>query len=277
MTKTTTASQLKETVWTQNVLGATGVALSLLLHSSHSSANSCWGGSATLRRLRVDGWVWRRVELWPPLVPSLHVMPSCSRVLRTLNGRLPFFFVFPKAIREIRTSKQWSDSREMDSIIFLLLFQLLPQNSSDKSPLPAKEIHFREHQATAALNKIPHHGFGLTPRPLSPLCPGFTSDYTQLWHNDSPWTHPALSQRASTSEKTKKQGDSDFPFALKLVLERLARVGPAYSHGNCDGTSTILIICASLLANFYDRVLHRSERAVRGITKQTRPQKSHLK
>lgn len=116
--------------------------------------------------------------------------------------------------------------------------------------------------------------------PSPPTQPPFVqvlSAYKQLWHNDSPWTHPALSQRASTSEKTKKQGNSDFPFALKLVLERLARVQPAYSHGNCDGTSTILIICASLLANFYDRVLHRSERAVRGITKQTRPQKSHLK
>lgn len=109
VTKTTTASQLKETVWTQNVLGATGVALSLL-HSSHSSANSCWGGSATLRRLQVDGWAWRRVELWPPLLPSLHVMPSCSRVLRTLNGRLPsfFFFRFPLSYqgdKNVKTGK----------------------------------------------------------------------------------------------------------------------------------------------------------------------------
>lgn len=140
------------------------------------------GDSATLRRLRVDSWVWRRVELWPPLLPSLHVMPSCSQFWEhPTGGYLFFLFVFPKAIREIRTSKQWSDSREMDSITFLLLFQLLPQNSSDKSPLPAKEIHLREHQVTAALNKIPHHGLGLTPPPHSPpLCPGFICLHTTM-------------------------------------------------------------------------------------------------
>lgn len=94
----TTASQLKETMWTQrNVLGATGVALSLLLHSSHRSANSRWG---TRQPCDTSGSTAECEDALNFDLPSSPLCMWCLHALSSENTQREatfFFFVFPQS------------------------------------------------------------------------------------------------------------------------------------------------------------------------------------
>lgn len=103
----------------------------------------------------------------------------------TLRRQEATFFSL-KAKWEIRTSKQWHHTPGEWIQLFSCSysFQSLLRNSSDKLLLPAKEIHLKEHQVTAALNKMTH---------------------LPTFRNNSPWTHSALSQHVLMSEKQKNK------------------------------------------------------------------------
>lgn len=88
----------------------------------------------------------------------------------------------PKATREIGTSKQWHHTPgEWIQLFFSYSysFQSLLRTSSNKLPLPAQEIHLKEHQVTAALNKMTHLSpcpslicaHILQQKPVNALCP----------------------------------------------------------------------------------------------------------
>lgn len=119
----------------------------------------------------------------------------------------------PKATQEISTSKQWHHTPGEWIQLFSYSYTFLSflRNSRDKSPLPAKKIHLKEYRVTAALHKMTH---------LSP-CPSFICAHIS---QQQPLNTSCPESACVDERKNKKKGDSDFPFALKPVLEHIGRV-----------------------------------------------------